>query len=109
ILGFGGAILALIGIRGGREALAFGGSSLAVLGGISTVGLSMFPFILPSSLDPGSSLTAWNASSSHMTLFVMLIVTVVFLPMVLAYTAWALRVMWGRSTIDALSTNPDLY
>jgi cytochrome d ubiquinol oxidase subunit II len=109
ILGFGGATLALIGIRGGREVVAFGGSSLAVLGVISTVGLSMFPFILPSSLDPGSSLTAWNASSSHMTLFVMLVVTVVFLPMVLAYTAWALKVMWGRSTVDALSTNPDLY
>jgi cytochrome d ubiquinol oxidase subunit II len=40
----------------------------------STVGLSMFPFILPSSIDPRSSLTVWNASSSHMTLFIMLIV-----------------------------------
>src|SRR5665213_935102 len=73
----------------------FGYSSLAVIGIISTVGLSMFPFILPSSIDPRSSLTVWNASSSQVTLFIMLCVTVVFLPIVLAYTAWAFKVMWG--------------
>lgn len=109
ILGFAGAALALVGIRSGREAPAFLGSSLSAVGIISTVGLSMFPFILPSSIDPRSSLTVWNASSSHMTLFIMLIVTVVFLPIVLAYTAWAFKVMWGRSTTAELATNPDLY
>lgn len=108
-LGFLGALLAFVGIRSGREAPAFAGSSLATAGIISTVGLSMFPFILPSSIDSASSLLVWNASSSHMTLFIMLLVTVVFLPIVLAYTAWAFRVMWGRSTVAALSTNPDLY
>jgi cytochrome d ubiquinol oxidase subunit II len=109
VLGFVGAALALFGIRAGREAPAFAGSSLAALGIISTVGLSMFPFILPSSADPKSSLTLWNASSSPMTLFIMLLVTLVLLPIVLAYTAWAYKVMWGRSTVGALSSNPDLY
>ena len=108
-LGFAGAVLALIGIRAGREIPAFAGSSLSTVGIISTVGLSMFPFILPSSIDPRSSLTVWNASSSHLSLFIMLLVTVVFLPIVLAYTAWAYKVMFGRSTVGALSTNPDLY
>ncbi len=107
--GFLGAIIALLGIRVGREAPAFLGSSVSTLGIISTVGLAMFPFILPSSIDPRSSLTVWNASSSHMTLFIMLLVTVIFLPIVLAYTAWAFKVMWGRSTTGALNTNPDLY
>jgi cytochrome d ubiquinol oxidase subunit II len=69
----------------------------------------MFPFILPSSIDAHSSLLVWNASSSQLTLFVMLLLTAVFLPIVLAYTAWAFKVMWGRSTLAALSTNPDLY
>ena len=109
VLGFAGALVALLGIRTGREFPAFAGSSLSALGIIATVGLSMFPFILPSSIDPKSSLTVWNASSSHMTLFIMLVVTVVFLPMVLAYTGWAYKVMFGRSTVEALSTNPDLY
>ena len=104
-----GGLLALVGIRAGRELPAFLGSSLAAFGTIATVGLSMFPFILPSSIDPRSSLSVWNASSSHMTLFIMLLVTLVFLPIVLAYTAWAFRVMWGRSTTGALATNPDLY
>jgi cytochrome d ubiquinol oxidase subunit II len=74
-----------------------------VFGIISTVGVSMFPFILPSNIDPNSSLTVWNASSSHLTLFVMLIVTVVLLPIVLAYTAWAFRIMWGRVTTEEVT------
>ncbi len=108
-LGFAGAALSILGIRLGREFPAFAGSSLSAVGIISTVGLSMFPFILPSSVDAKSSLTVFNASSSHLTLFVMLVVTAVFLPLVLLYTAWAFKVMWGRSTQTALSTNPDLY
>ncbi|MDB5457634.1 MAG: cydB [Caulobacter sp.] len=108
-LGFLGAAAALIGLWKRWEPLAFGGSSLSATGIISTVGLSMFPFILPSSIDPRSSLTVWNASSSHLTLFIMLLVTALFLPLVLLYTTWVYRVLWGRSTTDALRTNPDLY
>ncbi|MCP4026742.1 MAG: cytochrome d ubiquinol oxidase subunit II [Sphingomonas sp.] len=108
-LGFAGAALALIGIRSGREALAFAGSSLAATGIIATVGCAMFPLILPSSIDAHSSLTVWNASSTQKTLGIMLFVTLVFLPIVLAYTAWAYRVMFGRVTADAVRTNPDFY
>lgn len=109
VAGFAGALLALAGIRGRREALAFTGSSLAATGIIATVGCAMFPFILPSSIDAHSSLTVWNASSTHKTLGIMLFVTVVFLPIVLAYTAWAYRVMFGRVTSEAVRTNPDFY
>ncbi len=109
VLGFAGAALALLGVRRGWEAGAFLGSSLSAFGIIATVGLSMFPFILPSSIDPRSSLTVWNASSSHKTLGIMLFVTVVFLPIVLAYTAWAFKVMWGRVTTQDVKTNPDFY
>ncbi|HCR67344.1 cytochrome d ubiquinol oxidase subunit II [Oceanicaulis sp. UBA2681] len=108
VLGFGGAALALFGLRSNSEALTFVGSKLSVVGIISTVGVSMFPFILPSSVDPNASLTVWNASSSHTTLFVMLIVTAVLLPIVLLYTAWAFKVMWGRVTTEAVA-NGDYY
>lgn len=108
ILGFGGAGLALYGLRSNSEALTFVGSKLSVVGIISTVGLSMFPFILPSSIDPNASLTVWNASSSHTTLFVMLIVTALLLPIVLAYTAWAFKVMWGRVTTEQVESG-DYY
>ncbi|WP_404710492.1 cytochrome d ubiquinol oxidase subunit II [Sphingomonas sp. MMS24-J13] len=109
VLGFAGPLIALAGIRTGREALAFGGSSFGTLGIIATVGLSMFPFILPSSIDPASSLTVWNASSSHLTLFVMLLVTLIFLPIVLLYTAWVYKVLFGRITLNDVGINPDFY
>lgn len=109
VLGFVGPAAALVGLWKRSAPLAFGGSSLSTVGIISTVGLSMFPFILPSSINPQSSLTVWNASSSHLTLFIMLLVTVVFLPLILLYTAWVYRVLWGRTSTAALKTNPDLY
>ncbi len=109
VLGFLGAALAFLGIRKASEPLAFTGSSLSATGIIATVGLSMFPYILPSSIDPNSSLTVWNASSSERTLFIMVVVTVIFLPIVLAYTAWAFKVMWGRVTTKEVATNPDFY
>ncbi|AOH87046.1 cytochrome d ubiquinol oxidase subunit 2 (plasmid) [Sphingomonas panacis] len=109
ILGFAGTVLAFVGITRGWEKTSFGGSALGAAGIIATVGLSMFPYILPSSIDAHSSLTVWNASSSHKTLGIMLVVTVVFLPIVLAYTAWAYKIMWGRLTTDVVSTHPDYY
>ena len=109
VLGLAGVVAALIGLWRRSEPLAFAGSAISVIGIISTVGLSMFPFILPSSIDPASSLTVWNSSSTHLTLFIMLGVTVVFLPLILIYTAWVYKVLWGRSTTTDFKTNPDLY
>ncbi|ARO26326.1 cytochrome d ubiquinol oxidase subunit 2 (plasmid) [Rhizobium sp. TAL182] len=96
VLGFVGAALAFIAMRARREVMTLLFSKLAIFGIISTVGLSMFPFILPSSLDPRSSLTVWDASSSHMTLFIMLVVSAIFLPIIFAYTAWVYKVLWGK-------------
>jgi cytochrome bd ubiquinol oxidase subunit II len=109
LLGFVGALVALLGIRLRSEAPAFAGSVFSVIGIIATVGLSMFPFILPSAIDPHSSLTIWNASSSESTLLLMLIATVIFLPLILIYTAWVYRIMWGRVTREDVATNPDFY
>ncbi|MDF2639386.1 MAG: cytochrome d ubiquinol oxidase subunit [Novosphingobium lindaniclasticum] len=109
LLGLAGPLVALMGIRGRKDTLVFAGSSMANLGIIASVGLSMFPFILPSSIDPRSSLLVWNASSSHTTLFIMLLVTVVLLPIVLAYTAWAYKIMFGRVTTRDVNLNPDFY
>lgn len=94
--GFIGAGLAWRGLAAGREIGALLSSGLAIFGIIATVGLSMFPFILPSSIDPRASLTVWDASSSHLTLFVMLAAAVVFIPLILAYTTWVYRVLWGK-------------
>jgi cytochrome d ubiquinol oxidase subunit II len=109
LLGFAGPLIAIAGLRLRRDWLAFAGSSLAVVGIISTVGCSMFPIILPSTVDAHSSLLVWTASSSHLTLFIMLLVTGVFLPIILLYTAWVYKVLFGRISTENLKTNPDLY
>ncbi|ASI67877.1 cytochrome d ubiquinol oxidase subunit II [Diaphorobacter nitroreducens] len=95
-LGFAGALLALVGLRARWEGITVIFSGLSVAGIVLSVGASMFPFIVPSSIDLRSSLTVWDASSSHLTLFVMLVCSVVFVPLILAYTAWVYRVMWGK-------------
>jgi cytochrome d ubiquinol oxidase subunit II len=105
IMGIAGGVLTFLGLRAGREVSTLLVSKMAILGVISSVGLTMFPFIMPSSSDPRSSLTVWNSSSSHMTLFIMLVVTVIFMPMILAYTAWVYKVLWGKVTEADVSDN----
>ena len=84
--------------RGRRPVLAFLASGVAIAGVITTAGVSLFPFLLPSSLDPAASLTVWDASSSRRTLAIMTGATALFLPVVLAYTAWVYRVLRGKVT-----------
>lgn len=104
-LGLVGALACLVLLRIRAEIGALLASAVSIFGIIATVGLSMFPFILPSSLDPGSSLTVWDASSSHLTLFIMLVVTVIFIPIIVAYTTWVYRVLWGK--VDARAIQND--
>ena len=99
VLGFVGSGLAYMGLRN-KSALSLVGSALAATGIVASVGTSMFPFILPSTINPNASLTVWDSSSSHLTLFIMLIVTVIFVPLILAYTAWVFKVLWGRLTTE---------
>ena len=62
----------------------------------------MFPFVMPSSIAPDSSLTAFDAVSSHRTLNTMFIAVVVFLPIVLLYTSWVYRVIRGKVTEEKI-------
>lgn len=109
LLGLAGPIVALWGIARRQGLVNLVGTAMATTGIIATVGCSMFPYILPSSIDPRSSLTVWNASSSHLTLFIMLVCTIVFLPIVLAYTAWVMTLLSGRITLRDVRSNPDFY
>ncbi|RIX41977.1 MAG: cytochrome d ubiquinol oxidase subunit II [Rhodocyclales bacterium GT-UBC] len=104
-LAYLGGLLVLAGLRGGKTLLAFVGSSLACLSVILTAGIALFPFILPSSEHPVSSLTAWDATSSYVTLNVMFWVALIFTPIVLAYTSWAYHVMRGKITREFITAN----
>ncbi|TXH87369.1 MAG: cytochrome d ubiquinol oxidase subunit II [Rhodoferax sp.] len=100
-----GAAMAVVCVKTGKTLLGFVGSSLACLSVILTAGVALFPFVLPSSELPRASLTAWDATSSYVTLNVMLWVALIFTPIVLAYTAWAYRVMRGTVTRDYVTAN----
>lgn len=104
VIGILGPLLTALLAKANRPGLAFVTSALGIAGIIGTAGLSMFPFVMPSSLDPNSSLTMWDATSSHLTLNVMFWAVAVFLPIVLLYTLWCYWRMWGRVTADDIGT-----
>lgn len=101
------AACALIGTK--LKGLAFIFSGLGVASIISTAGLSLFPFLLPSSLEPNASLTVWDSSSSQLTLMIMLVVTVIFLPLIVVYTSWVYRVLRGRVTAEFIESGSHSY
>jgi cytochrome d ubiquinol oxidase subunit II len=109
LLGLLGPLLAAWLLWRRRALGSFLASALGLAGIIATPGLAMFPFILPSSSVPNHGLTVWDASSSQMTLFVMLIAVAIFLPIVLAYTAWVYRVLHGKVTPKLFETNRQAY
>jgi cytochrome d ubiquinol oxidase subunit II len=98
LAGFVGAVLAIVMSLKNRAGIAFLFSSLCLSGVILTSGFSLFPFIMPSSTDPTSSLTVWDAVSSHLTLQLMFWAVLIFLPLIILYTGWVYRVMRGKVT-----------
>lgn len=109
VLGVLGLGFAVLGLRAGREVSTLLSAQIGVFGVISSVGLPMFPFILPSSIQPNASLTVWDASSSQLTLFIMLFCAVIFVPLIILYTAWVYKVMWGKVTPEEIAKSNSHY
>ena len=105
----GGVLTALLTLRQ-RAGWAMVTSALTVGSIVTTSGVSLFPFIMPSNLNPNAGLTVWDASSSHLTLFWMLVAVCILLPIVACYVVWAYKVMWGRVTVaDVESGGAAMY
>lgn len=102
-LGVAMPLLAALGMKLRREWLGLLSSGLAIAGIVLSVGVSMFPFILPSSVNPQFSLMVWDASSSHLTLFIMLVCAIIFLPLIVAYTSWVYSIMRGKVSADEIA------
>jgi cytochrome d ubiquinol oxidase subunit II len=96
LAGFAGAFLCALFSVKKKPVAAFMYSGLTVASVILTAGASMFPFVMPSSLDPNSSLTVWDVVASHKSLGIMFWVVVIFLPIIIFYTGWIYRVMRGK-------------
>jgi len=102
LLGFAGAALVMLCAWRRHPGRAFVASALSMAGVILTAGFSLFPFVLPSSTDHNSSLTLWDASSSQLTLTVMFWAAAIFVPIILLYTLWTYRAMWGRVSVEQI-------
>ena len=88
-----------------KGAWAFVFSSLTMACVILTAGVAMFPFIMPSVTVPNVSLTMWDATSTLLTLRVMTVVAIIFVPIVLSYTIWCYYKMFGRVTKEQIESN----
>lgn len=93
-----GAIIAVFAINRGKTLLAWIGSAMIPAGVIGTAGVTLFPFLMPSTMDPSMSLTVWDTSSSKLTLEVMLVAACIFVPIIIIYTSWVYHVLRGPVT-----------
>ncbi len=88
-------VAALVGIKYflKKECLfcAWGSSALTIVLCVFFGVIGIFPNLFPSSINAESSLSAYNASSSPLTLKIMLIVALIFVPIVIAYQTWAYK------------------
>ncbi|NLJ51550.1 MAG: cytochrome d ubiquinol oxidase subunit II [Alcaligenaceae bacterium] len=92
-----------------RPISAFLASATSIASIILTVGFALFPFVLPSSLYPNNGLTVWDASSSHLTLWVMLIAAIIFMPIIISYTSYVYYVMRGTVSEKTLEETSNTY
>jgi cytochrome d ubiquinol oxidase subunit II len=102
LLAVAGFVATYFFLRSGFERLAFGATAFTIVLGAIVAFEGLFPRVLPSTLDPQWDLTIYNASSSHLTLQVMLMVALFFVPIVLAYQAWSYWVFRKRVTAEAV-------
>ncbi|GAA2808283.1 cytochrome d ubiquinol oxidase subunit II [Kribbella solani] len=98
VVAFAGGLVANV---ARREGWAFVGTTLAI--GLVVVALfvALFPDVMPSTLEPGSTLTVVDAASSPYTLKVMTIITAIFFPLVLLYQGWTYWVFRKRVMVAA--------
>ncbi|MEO6020851.1 MAG: cytochrome d ubiquinol oxidase subunit II [Knoellia sp.] len=91
-----GLVGGLVANRSGRERLAFAGTALAWIGTAAGYFVALFPAVMPTTLPEGASLTIENAASTTMTLQIMSVAALLFLPIVLLYTAYTYWVFRRR-------------
>lgn len=95
----------LLGLKG-KDLLGLLVHSLAIAGAVSWIFSAMAPAVMKSSINPDYSLTLPQASASQTTLGIMLVVALICVPCVLAYTVWGYTRMKMVITLDDIDNNP---
>lgn len=96
VVAAGGLVGALAANRAGREGLAFAGTVVTWVGAAAAYFVALHPAVMPTTLADGASLTIENAASTTMTLQIMSVAALLFVPIVLLYTAWTYWVFRRR-------------
>lgn len=94
----GGLVLMRVYIQARKWWAAWAASSAFIVGTTLFGVIGLYPAILPSSLNPGFSVTIFNASSSPLTLKIMLVVALIFVPVVIGYQAWVYKTFSHKVT-----------
>lgn len=84
----------------GRPGRAFASSCVIIATLIMLFGIALYPNVVTAGNDPALSLTIFNAASSAKTLTIMLVMTLVGMPFVLAYTGIIYNAFWGKVRLD---------
>ncbi len=90
-------------VKSKRLGWAFLSSAVSISGMISIAAISLFPRLVPSLTDLSYSLTIYNSSSTHRTLFTMLIIALIGVPIVLIYTIFIYRKFKGKVELNEYS------
>lgn len=85
--------------------LAWGASGLTIVTATLYGVVGLYPNLFPSSLDPAHSLTIFNSASSPLTLKIMLVVALIFVPIVIVYQVWSHYVFRDKVTAKDLATD----
>ncbi|MFF2552921.1 cytochrome d ubiquinol oxidase subunit II [Nocardia sp. NPDC058058] len=108
VLAVVGLLIAGFAATQGRDGWAFTGTALTIVGATALLFGSLFPNVLPSTIDAAFSLTVdgrdgtVSASSTHYTLVVMSWVAVAMVPVVLIYQGWTYWVFRQRLTVEQI-------
>ncbi|RZU03533.1 cytochrome bd-I ubiquinol oxidase subunit 2 apoprotein [Kribbella rubisoli] len=98
VVAFAGGLVANL-LR--REGWAFIGTTVAIGLAVVSLFVALFPNVMPSTLEPGSTLTVVEAASSAYTLKALTIITGIFFPLVLVYQGWTYWVFRKRVMVAA--------
>jgi cytochrome d ubiquinol oxidase subunit II len=91
-----------------REGWAFASTMVVVASVVVLLFGSMYPNLLPSTLNPDWNVTIYNGSSTPYTLAIMSWASLTLLPLVLGYQAWTYWVFRRRITADAIPASVGL-
>ncbi len=87
----------------GKPFYAFFSSSCTVAALIALFGAGIYPNLIRSSIDPAYNLTLYNSASSEKTLGIMLVIAILGMPFVIAYTVSIYWVFRGKTKVDRYS------